>query len=168
MATAIIVHHKIAEITVQMGELVMERTEMLELWNDMWKEGNWVPSWPDSLSGLTAEDAAWKPDAKTHSLWQEVVHTIFWRRYTLTSMAGGAVPSTEEVRRQEFAAPKDANEAAWTATVQDLEQTQMEIAEAIQNPDKDVSRVPYHLIHDAYHLGRITQLRRMQGTEPKF
>ena len=39
----------------------MDRSELLELWNDMWKEGNWVPSWPDSLAGLNAETAAWTP-----------------------------------------------------------------------------------------------------------
>ena len=33
---------------------------------------------------------------------------------------------------------------------------------------KDISRITYHLIHDAYHLGRITQVRAMQGTAPKF
>jgi hypothetical protein len=146
----------------------MERSEMLELWTDMWKEGNWVPSWPDSLAGLSTQDAAWKPDANSHSIWQEVVHTIFWRRVTLNIMGGGKSPTDEEVEHGEFAAPDNPTDAAWSSTVHELEKTQTAIADAIQDDSKDVSRVPYHILHDAYHLGRITQLRRMQGTEPKF
>jgi hypothetical protein len=52
--------------------------------------------------------------------------------------------------------------------VQALEQTHHAIATAIQDETKDISRIPYHLIHDAYHLGRITQVRVMLGTAPKF
>ena len=36
-------------------------------------------------------------------------------------------------------------------------------AAAIQDEHSDIHRIPYHLIHDAYHLGRITQLRAMRG-----
>ena len=146
----------------------MERAEMLDLWNEQWREGNWVPSGPDSLAGVTAENAAWKPDDRTHSIWQEVVHTIFWRKATLTIMDGGSSPSGEDVERLEFAAPEPPTEETWSATLSELEQTQEAIAAAIQDESKDVTRVPYHILHDAYHLGRITQLRRMQGTEPKF
>ena len=77
----------------------MDRTEMLELWNDMWKEGNWVPSLPDSLAGLTAEDAAWLPNPSCHSIWQEVTHLIFWRKATISRIAGGPGPSEETVLR---------------------------------------------------------------------
>jgi hypothetical protein len=146
----------------------MDRDQLLELWNDMWKEGNWVPSWPDSLADLTAENASWKPEPPCHSIWQEVVHVTFWRKVTLTRLAGGGAPSDEEVMRLEFAAPEKATEEAWTAAVEALRQTQQAIAAAIQDASADISRIPYHLIHDAYHLGRVTQLRAMQGTAPKF
>lgn len=146
----------------------MDREEMLSLWNNMWEEGNWVPSWPDSLAGLTAQTAAWQTDPPCHSIWAEVVHVTFWRRVTLDQMAGGGSPDAEKVAQEEFAVPTDAGEAAWAATITALQQTQEEIATAIQDPAKDVSRIPYHLIHDAYHLGRITQLRTMLGTAPPF
>jgi hypothetical protein len=146
----------------------MEREKLLELWNDMGQEGNWVPSWPDSLAGLSAEEAAWSPDPQCHSLWQEVVHVTFWRRVTLDRMAGGTPPGEAEIERLQFAAPEVTSDDAWAAAVEALKQTQDEIAAAIQDPAKDIARVAYHLIHDAYHLGRITQLRAMQGTAPKF
>src|SRR5258708_35580527 len=100
----------------------MERPEMLELWNDMWKEGNWLPSWPDSLAGLTAKEASWSPDAVTHSIWQEVAHTIFWRNVTLEKMAGGESPTDEKVERLQFAAPDNPTDKDWSTTIQELEQ----------------------------------------------
>src|SRR5579871_2664148 len=117
----------------------MERTEMLKLWNDMWKDGNWVPAWPDSLTGLNAEAAAWSPDSKCHSIWQEVVHVIFWRNVTLRRMAGGSAPDEEEIARQEFAMPETASQEVWSATVAELQRTQVDLAAAIQNEASDVS-----------------------------
>lgn len=146
----------------------MNREQLLELWNDMWSEGNWVPSWPDSLAKLTAESALWSPGPGAHCIWQEVVHVTFWRRVTLSRLAGGPGPTDEEVERMEFALPDQQNDSAWAAAVSDLKQSQDEIAVAIHDESKDISRIPYHLIHDAYHLGRLTHLRAMQGTSPKF
>ena len=146
----------------------MDRLKLLELWNDMWKEGNWVPSWPDSLNEVTAEEAAWAPDANSHSVWQEVVHVIFWRRVTLDRLAGADPPDAETVDRLEFAAPALPNAEAWSATVASLRQTHDDLAAAIEDESKDITRIPYHLIHDAYHLGRVTQLRGMRGVKPKF
>jgi hypothetical protein len=146
----------------------MDRDQLLELWNDMWKEGNWVPSWPDSLASLSAEAAAWSPDPKCHSIWQEVVHVTFWRRVTLKQIAEGIRPTDEEIERLEFASPESVSEEAWATAVEALKQTQEELAAVIQDETSDIARIPYHLLHDAYHLGRITQLRAMQGTAPKF
>ena len=148
--------------------------QLLELWQEMWQEGNWVPSWPDSLAGLTAEQAAWTPDGLLcHSIWQEVVHVIFWREATLRLMAGGDAPTGEDIVAQEFAPPPVVTEQAWAAAVAALKKTQDALAEKIEAAPADpaghnLERVCYHLIHDPYHLGRITLLRGMQGTAPKF
>jgi hypothetical protein len=147
---------------------MLNRDKLQSLWADMWAEGNWVPSFPDSLAGLTAEQASCSPRPGAHSIWQEVVHVTFWRRVTLRRMAGGDAPSDQEIERDEFAVPEQPTEADWAAAMAALKQTQDEIAAAIQDPATDLQRVPYHLIHDAYHLGRITQLRAMEGTAPKF
>lgn len=146
----------------------MEREEMLSLWNDMVKEGNWVPSWSDSLAHMSAEDAAWTPDTSCHSVWAEVVHVTYWRQVTLARMHGSAEPPAESRDQDEFAVPEVKSAVAWADAVAAFVQTHLAIAAAIQDPEKDVSRIPYHLIHDAYHLGRITQLRAMRGTAPTF
>ncbi len=152
----------------------MNTAQILERWQEMWQEGNWIPSWPDSLKGLTAEQAAWVPGAfPCHSIWQEVVHVIFWREATLRLMTGGNPPTEGEIEAKEFAPPPVVTKKAWAETVAALKKTQDALAEKIEEtlsaPDSSgLERVCYHLIHDPYHLGRITLLRGMQGTAPQF
>jgi hypothetical protein len=148
----------------------MDRDLLLELWEDMWKEGNWVPSWPDTLNDVRAEQAAWKPadDPMCRSIWEETVHVTYWRRVTLERLSGGEPPTEEEIDRLEFAVPAIQNEEAWRKAVEMLRDTQHELAAVIKDPESDLTRIPYHLIHDAYHLGRITQIRKVQGASPKF
>ena len=154
----------------QLKEGNVNRDLLLELWNDMWKEGNWVPSWPDTVNDVRAEQAAWKPveDLQCRSIWEETSHVTYWRRVTLDRMTGGEPPTEEDINRLEFAVPADKNEQEWRKAVDLLRETQHEIAAAIQDQATDLTRIPYHLIHDAYHLGRITQIRKMQGAAPKF
>ena len=148
----------------------MNREHLLELWNDQVKEGNWVPSWPDSLKDLDAKSALWKPDANdlSHCIWQEVVHVNYWREVTLEQLVGLPARPEGESERFQFALPETTDEAAWVSTVAELYETHDALAAAIADETKDLARIPYHLIHEAYHLGRITQLRAMQGTAPKF
>ena len=79
--------------------ITMDRDLLLELWNDMWKEGNWVPSWPDTLNTVTAEQAAWKPveDPQCRSIWEETSHVTYWRRVTLNRLTGGDPPTEAEI-----------------------------------------------------------------------
>ena len=72
----------------------------------MAKEGNWVPSWTDSLNGLTAEEAAWTPSEGGHCIWQEMVHVTFWRQVTIRKFTGGPSATDEEVEKYEFALPE--------------------------------------------------------------
>ena len=146
----------------------MQNDKVLELWNDMWRDGNWVPSIADSLNGLTAEEAEWAPASTSHCIWQEVAHIIFWRQVTLNNLAGIPGPSEAEVNANEFAIPDERTAVNWTAEVAKLLDTQEKLARAIEFGAGDLSRVTYHLIHDAYHLGRITHLRQMMGVQPKF
>src|SRR5437879_3084280 len=115
-----------------------DREQLLDLWNDMWKEGNWIPSWPDCLRGLSPEEAAWSPDPNCHSIWQEVVHVTFWRRVTIERMAGIGPPSAEEIERSEFAHPEVVDSEHWDGAVYQLKATHDEIAAAIQDESRDV------------------------------
>ena len=83
-------------------------------------------------------------------------------------MAGGTAPDEQEIEALEFAMPAQMNEETWAEAVAALQQTQAALSAAIVDEDGDLTRIPYHLIHDAYHPGRITHLRMMQNSPPKF
>ncbi len=138
------------------------------LWEDMYQSGNWVPAWPEVLKDVTPELASWIPGPGAHSIWQEVNHVIFWRRVTLKKVHSDTSPSEDEVLEFEFASPANPTAEEWAKTLAELEETQNEILEHIKVNGNQMHRIPYHLIHDAYHLGRITQIRQMQGTQPPF
>ena len=146
----------------------MNRAKLLELWNDQWTAGNWIPSWPDALVNLTFEESIWTPVQESHSIWQELVHVNFWRQATLRLLAGGERPTDEETAQLEFAQPYPPTPPKLEATLAQLKATHDLLAAAIQDEAVDISRITYHLIHDAYHLGRITHLRAMQGVKPNL
>ena len=146
----------------------MERDEMLKLWDDSWVEGNWVPSWQDSLADLTAIEASAVPLVGTHTIWQEVVHVIFWRNATLNHMARMPRFTDEYILENEFRSPAVQDDTAWQITLDDLKTSHFAMRSAILKEDADVSRIPHHIYHDAYHLGRITLLRSAMGHAPKF
>lgn len=144
----------------------MERTILTKLWKDSWDGDVWIAPWAKAVAGLTVEQAAWSPAAGRHSIWQNVVHVTFWRNYTLTVIAGRPKPSDAEVEKRQFAAPERVSLEAWAQTCAALKKSHDEIGAALASPSVSLDRLQYHLMHDAYHLGQIMQLRALQGLQP--
>lgn len=132
-------------------------------WDEAWNEGLWAASWRKAVEGLTAEQAAWAPAPGRHSIWQIVNHLIFWREYTLDLLAGKPKPSPQDRDRLNFLAPERVTEQAWAQTRERLADSQRRIREALADEKTPLDRLPYHIPHDAYHVGQIMYLRAMQG-----
>lgn len=146
----------------------MEAERLKKLWDEALTEGLWYAPWEKALEGLTAEEAAWKPDRKRHSIWQVVHHMIFWQDYTRRS-AGGRKPTREEFSRElevrNWEEPAEVSEAGW----RDARTRFLDSCRAL----RDLAGVPeaaerplYHLLHESYHFGQIMYLRAMQGLSP--
>jgi hypothetical protein len=144
----------------------MDRSLLLNLWDESWSEGIWIAPWVKAVQDLTPEQAAWNPAANRHNIWQIVNHVCVWREYTLALLAGGARPTRPDSINDNFAMPDSPNLAAWKQTLGRLQATHDEFARAIPNPATSLERVPYHLGHDCYHLGQIMYLRALQGLAP--
>jgi hypothetical protein len=146
--------------------IAMDRIMLLELWDESWSEGIWFGSWTKALDGLTAAQAAWRPQPGLHSIGQLVGHVAFWREYTLAKIGGQANPPADEVARRNFPDDASASEEAWRATQERLAASHRRIRDALANESVPLDRLRYHLAHDANHLGQILYLRRMQGLDP--
>jgi hypothetical protein len=142
------------------------RTLTTKFWNDAWTEGLWAASWSKSIDGLTPEQAAWSPAAGRHSIWQIVLHMVFWRENELRRFATGQAPSADEVAKLNFPEVTDVTPGAWDQARARLRATQEKLAATFADPSRNLERAQYLVPHDAYHFGQINYLRALQGLPP--
>jgi hypothetical protein len=139
-----------------------DRQFLLKNWTEADTKGLWAVPWERVLTGISAAQAAWKPDPKRHSIWQIVNHITFWREHELRGLAGEKV-GEDEIHRRNFEEPRPADEKSWAAATAYFNETHRKVAEAIKNPANSLDRLQYLLPHDCYHVGQIMYLRAMQG-----
>ncbi|MHC4064015.1 MAG: DinB family protein [Planctomycetota bacterium] len=138
------------------------------------------PSFNSLVAPLTAQQAAWRPGPGRHSIWKLVRHMTHWRICTLAEVQYQPLPNGPE----DWSSPPESQdeddlERAWQAEVQRYCDTTKEIIEVVRDldltkphPHPRMTHVPLWMavvgmqIHDSYHLGQISLLRRMQGFDP--
>ena len=132
------------------------------------------PALSDLLEGLSAEQAAARPIAGAHSIWELVLHATAWAEIARERLAGSAKanPTPDE----DWPPVSDASADAWRATIERLKEAHRELAADTARMDDStlIGRVPgkdhsvlvmMHGIieHDAYHGGQIAILKRALG-----
>lgn len=142
------------------------RAFVADAWDAAWSEGAWAAAWSKSLEGLSAEQAAWSPAPGRHSIWQIVLHMVFWRESYLRRVATGERHTPEELARLNFPEITDAAEAAWAEARRRFEDTQQRMSSALREPDPKHDVLASFYPHDAYHFGQINYLRAMLGIKP--
>jgi len=141
----------------------------LHWWMEAWNDGLWAASWKKSLDGLTPSQAAWAPESAAgvsgprHSIWQIVMHMVFWRENWLARLEGGQRPTDDETAELNFPTISDVTEAAWAGTRRKFEDSQRRVATALKERGAEAGPMMYFLPHDCYHFGQINYLRAMQG-----
>lgn len=145
------------------------REQVQNWWNEAWGEGLWAAAWGKSLEGLTAEQAAWTPGdipGERNSIWQIVLHMVFWRESWLRRVAlatKGQKPTKEEIEAGNFPLIAEVSEAGWALARRRLEETQHRVAAVLADSAVDADIIAYLLPHDCYHFGQINYLRAMLG-----
>ena len=90
----------------------MDRSQMVQFWDDLWGKNMWWPAFVNSFADLTAEQAAWKPKPGRNSVWQNLNHISFWRE-VVVRRANGDKPPDEELERRNFEEPPEPSERQW-------------------------------------------------------
>jgi uncharacterized damage-inducible protein DinB len=125
------------------------------------------------LSGVTAQQAAARPIAGAHNIWQEVLHAIAWRQVACRLLRGETVAELSE--SENWPEPRGGDAAAWQQTLDELAQTQHDLQAALEGltddrlQEKAAFGKPFSLYvllhgiihHDAYHAGQIALLRNL-------
>lgn len=128
------------------------------------------PNLKQSLKGVTARQAAWRPGRDRHNIWEVALHAAYWKYALRRRIEGGKRGSFELKGSNFFTRPeKDKrNEAAWTADKRLLEREHRALRATVVQLSR-TPRAPKFLpqlygiaFHDIYHAGQIRLLRRLQ------
>jgi DinB superfamily len=128
------------------------------------------PNLCQSLKGVSAKQAAWRPVAGRHNIWELTLHAAYWKYVVRRKLEGGKRRSFVLKGSNFFARPEKgkATEAEWRADRAILENEHRAMVESIrrilrsQNAEKYASMVYGVAFHDVYHAGQIRLLRRLQ------
>ena len=119
-----------------------------------------------AVEGLTADQANWTDGKGNHSIGQLAYHLVFWNTQVLDKFKGITPPKFSGNNDETFTA-FDAKQ--WNDTVQQLDKVMAEIEKFVESADdktieKIASTVAHIGTHNAYHVGQIIYIRRLQGS----
>jgi len=153
----------------------LELKLLLQIIDEGYQKKTWHgPNLKGSIRGLKAKQAAWRPAAKRHNIWEVVVHTAYWKyvvRRRILHEKRGSFP----IRGSNwFRRPDEMTERAWKRDVKLLDDMHKLMVEAIKqlkpsdlNIKPEGSTVSNRSIvwgiaaHDVYHAGQIQLLKRL-------
>ena len=127
------------------------------------------PNLKQSLKGVSAKQAAWRPGRGRHNIWEIALHAAYWKYAVRRRLEGGKRGSFVLKGSNFFARPEagKTTEAAWRADRKILENEHRELEKSIRQVLKTSQakkRLPmiYGVaFHDVYHAGQVRLLRRL-------
>lgn len=129
------------------------------------------------LRGIQAAEAAWRPGAGRHNIWEIAVHAAYWK-YAVRRKLAGLPPGSFPLKGSNwFPRPAELSESSWKADRELLRDQHAALRAAVAKlPEAQLRRVPpgsktawIDLLlgiaaHDLYHAGQIQLLKRLRRT----
>ena len=146
------------------------RELVLALFDEAYEKKTWHgPNLKQAIRGVTAEQAAWRPGAGRHNIWEETLHAAYWKHEVRRRIENGKKGSFTLKGSNFFPRPErgKANEAAWRADKNLLEREhrilRSTVARVLDRPEgaKFLRQIYGVALHDVYHAGQIRLLRRL-------
>jgi hypothetical protein len=145
---------------------------LLDILDQGYKRKAWHgPTLRQSLRGVSAKAAAWRPAPGRHNIWEIAVHAAYWKYVVRRRLRGEKRGSFVLKGSNWFERPLELSEKAWRADLALLEAEHQALRLALADYLAGKTRkVPARLIfgvafHDVYHAGQIRLLRRLQAGE---
>ncbi|MEH7482887.1 DinB family protein [Neobacillus drentensis] len=141
-------------------------------------KNGWFVSFQSAIAGVTPKQAEWKKSESDNSIWELVNHLVFWNEYCLNQFKGIPNPKMEGNNDLTFFNKGD---LGWEETVARLNDVMTDWNETIQACEDDKLDEPFNpeskslwittlsslTLHNAYHIGQIVTLRKIQGSWDK-
>jgi hypothetical protein len=143
---------------------------VLVLLDEAYEKKTWHgPNLKQSIKGVTARQAAWRPGPGRHNIWEVTLHAAYWKYAVRRRIAGEKRGSFALKGSNFFARPEKGklNEAAWAADKELLEREHRALRAAVTKvlrtprPAKFMRQFYGIAFHDIYHAGQIRLLRRL-------
>lgn len=138
---------------------------------------SWFVPMSDALAGLSNEQASWRDERENHSVWQIVSHLSFYNQRWLLRFKGIAPPkmdgSISETFGSEAGTEKEWRDAVknlddllseWERLVHDADEVKLGLDAANDSGDSWYAILAHVTIHNAYHIGQIVSMRKLQGS----
>jgi len=148
-----------------------EKVELLlEILEQGYQKKTWHgPNLKQSIRGVSAREAAWRPGKQRHNIWEELVHAAYWKYVVRRRLLREKRGSFTLKGSNWFARGDGAAETAWERDRELLEASHQKLREAVEEmpqgrfDEKSVDMIFGVAFHDVYHAGQIRMLRRLQG-----
>lgn len=147
------------------------RDVLLQNWDYVMDQEDWYPPALDALKGVTAEQALWKPEGSpVNSIWENVLHLLYYKQRLLARLEGTTLRH-EAADNDETFIVHERSEEAWRLAQEQLKDVQAALRRKIEQlPEEELEESPQRFVslitHDAYHIGQLIMLRKMQGSWP--
>jgi uncharacterized damage-inducible protein DinB len=130
------------------------------------------PALSEVLRGVTHEQAACRPEASAHTIWELVLHIITW--VDVPHQRLGGTPRKNVADDEDWPRPPAASDEAWQASVARLEERHRALAttvkamsdeqldETVVGEEYTVREMLHGVVeHGLYHGGQIALLKKM-------
>jgi hypothetical protein len=151
---------------------VDSRKLVLVLLDESYEKKTWHgPNLRQSLKGVTANQARWRPGPGRHNIWEVTLHAAYWKYVVRRKITGEKRGSFVLKGSNFFKRPQKGKltESAWSADKKLLEREhralRAAIARLLRTPRaaKFMKQLYGVAFHDIYHAGQIRLLRRLMG-----
>jgi uncharacterized damage-inducible protein DinB len=141
------------------------RGVLLEQLRTTHSDEDWFVPVSIAVDGLTAEQAMWSPGKGNHSVGQLAYHIWYWDNRALIQFKGEKPPAFDGNNNETF---DKFSAAEWGDLVKKLNQVLADWEKAVEQADdatlaKNASLVAHIGAHNAYHVGQIIYVRKLQG-----
>ena len=149
---------------------------LLEQFTTCFDKNGWFVPLQNALSGVTSDEALWKPSGVDNSIWEIVSHLNYYNYAYVERFKGVDYQYPVDDNDATFVASGDAG--AWTAEVGRLGSILTEFRDLIASADESKFAEPVSVTnlaswatlissinaHNAHHAGQIVLLRKLQGS----
>jgi len=154
----------------------MTKETLLTQYDRCYNENGWFVAVRNALEGVTAEQAAWKPEGSDNSIWESMSHIRYYNNAYLQRFKGvdykyditdndetfsGGEPNDEEWQAE--VTKFDAIMTEWRGLIQAADEAKFDEIISAENSATWAELIANVNAHNAYHGGQILLLRKLQG-----